>query len=299
MSVCTDSLFQRLVSVSMNQSNQTSCQETIKHNKVHPSRCLPLLEGSPPACRLRLFLYCTYCVRLYKACCCVTSCPWTLTYEDDETERLAALKRLLPTPPPSPTSDLWPLNSELWSLESLQWFNKRLSGSRGNLASQKSSLTSYMDVKIRTELLFLRSVFVSSAFKDYSDLWQLGFHFCSFGNQDVNGLNLGTQKQLKGSRKMKLLLLLLKVCSELGPVWKIRKIAKSEEIRGVDLHHVTWLMSPASLMWRQVTRVNVVILTKVWSCACVSRKSLLPRFNQSVSGAGSVLVPPLELNDVI
>lgn len=112
MSVCTDSLFQRLVSV----SNQTSCQETIKHDKVHPSRCLPLLEGSPPACRLRLFLYCTYCVRLYKACCCVTSCPWTLTYEDDETERLAALKRLLPTPPPSPTSDLWPLNSELWSL---------------------------------------------------------------------------------------------------------------------------------------------------------------------------------------
>lgn len=160
MSVCTDSLFQRLVSVSMNQSNQTSCQETIKHDKVHPSRCLPLLEGSPPACRLRLFLYCTYCVRLYKACCCVTSCPWTLTYEDDETERLAALKRLLPTPPPSPTSDLWPLNSELWTLESLQWFNKRLSGSRGNLVSQKSSLTSYMDVKIRTELLFLRSVCV-------------------------------------------------------------------------------------------------------------------------------------------
>lgn len=192
-----------------------------------------------------------------------------------------------------------PLTSDLWTLESLQWFNKRLSGSRGNLASQKSSLTSYMDVKIRTELLFLRSVFVSSAFKDYSDLWQLGFHFCSFCNQHVNGLNLGTQKQLKGSRKIKLLLLLLKVCSELGPVWKIRKIAKSEEIRGVDLHHVTWLMSPASLMWRQVTRVNVVILTKVWSCACVSRKSLLPRFNQSVSGAGSVLVPPLELNYVI
>lgn len=53
-----------------------------------------------------------------------------------------------------------PLTSDLWTLKSLQWFNKRLSGSRGNLASQKSSLTSYMDVKIRTELLFLRSVCV-------------------------------------------------------------------------------------------------------------------------------------------
>lgn len=298
MSVCTDSSFQRLVSVSMNQSNQTSCQETIKHDKVHPSRCLPLLEGSPPACRLRLFLYCTYCVRLYKACCCVTSCPWTLTYEDDETERLAALKRLLPTPPPSPTSELWPLNSELWSLYSD--LIKDWAGRGGIWRVRRARWHPTWTLKSGLNCCFSAlCLCLSSAFKDYSDLWQLGFHFWSFCNQHVNGLNLGTQKQLKGSRKIKLLLLLLKVCSELGPVWKIRKIAKSEEICGVDLHHVTWLMSPASLTLRQVTRVNVVILTKVWSCACVSRKSLLPRFNQSVSGAGSVLVPPLELNDVI
>lgn len=201
--------------------------------------------------------------------------------------------------PPRPlTSDLWTLNSELWSLCSD--LIKDWAGRGGIWRVRRARWHPTWTLKSGLNCCFSAlCLCLSSAFKDYSDLWQLGFHFCSFCNQHVNGLNLGTQKQLKGSRKIKLLLLLLKVCSELGPVWKIRKIAKSEEIRGVDLHHVTWLMSPASLTLRQVTRVNVVILTKVWSCACVSRKSLLPRFNQSVSGAGSVLVPPLELNDVI
>lgn len=71
-----------------------------------------------------------------------------------------------------------PLNSELWSLCSD--FIEDWAG-RGR-ARWRPTWT----LKSGLHCCF-SALFVSSALKDYSDLWQLGFHFCSFCNQHVNG----------------------------------------------------------------------------------------------------------------